>query len=180
MDASSAFQNHLPLSSDNMLSQLDALGLKYQRFDHIPLFTVAESKQVRDGLLRADQGGGHIKNLFMRDHKKQNYLVVFHEDREIALTDVASKIGAGRLSFGSPKRLLEILGVCPGAVTPLSMVNGANHNVKLYLDKYLQDAHYIYMHPLVNDRTIAMTPRDLEVFLRAVNAHYWWVDFDDI
>ena len=65
----------------------------------------------------------------MRDKKKQNYLVVLQEDAELDLKYVAEKIGASRLSFGSADRLLENLGVRPGAVTPLSMITGVQNQV---------------------------------------------------
>ena len=74
MDASSTNQDSLPISSDRLLEKLNSQNLGYQRIDHIPLRTVADSKQVRDGFLTSEEGGGHIKNLYMRDKKKQNYL----------------------------------------------------------------------------------------------------------
>ena len=49
MDASSTYQDSLPISSDRLLEKLDSQNLGYQRIDHIPLCTVADSKQVRDG-----------------------------------------------------------------------------------------------------------------------------------
>ena len=66
MDASSTYQDSLPVTSDQLLQQLDEQGLSYTRIDHIPLRTVADSKQVRDGFLSAAEGGGHIKNLYLR------------------------------------------------------------------------------------------------------------------
>jgi len=177
MDASSRYQDSLPVTSDRLLAQLKADGFVFDRLDHAPLRTVEESKNVRDGFLSADEGGGHIKNLFLRDRKKNNYLVVLPEDRDITLTAVAAGIGAGRLSFGSAERLLEFLGVRPGAVTPLAMITGVAHGVGLFLDRSLTNARLIYMHPLVNDRTIALTPVDLERFLKTVRADYHWIDF---
>ena len=56
MDASSAYQDSLPVSSDQLLSHLDKAGLSYNRIDHIPLRTVADSKQFRDGFLSAAEG----------------------------------------------------------------------------------------------------------------------------
>ena len=177
MDASSTYQDSLPISSDRLLEKLDSQNLDYQRIDHIPLRTVADSKQVRDGFLVSEEGGGHIKNLYMRDKKKQNYLVVLQEDAELDLKYVAEKIGASRLSFGSADRLLENLGVRPGAVTPLSMITGVQNQVQLYIDVSLKRKKLLYMHPLVNDRTIGMSPSDLEVFLTILNADYHWIDF---
>ena len=65
MDASSTYQDSLPVTSDQLLQQLDEQGLSYTRIDHIPLRTVADSKQVRDGFLTAAEGGGHIKNCLL-------------------------------------------------------------------------------------------------------------------
>ncbi len=179
MDASSAYQDSLPISSENLLAHLDEAGLSYSRMDHIPLRTVADSKQVRDGFLSAADGGGHIKNLYLRDKKKQNYLIVLQEDAELELKFVAEKIGANRLSFGSADRLLENLGVRPGAVTPLSMINGVQKQVQLFMDASLREKKLLYMHPLVNDRTVGMAPASLEAFLAALGAEYHWIDFSE-
>ena len=176
MDASSTYQDSLPISSDRLLEKLDSQNLGYQRIDHIPLRTVADSKQVRDGFLASEECG-YIKNLYMRDKKKQNYLVVLQEDAVLDLKYVAKKIGASRLSFGSADRLLENLGVRPGAVTPLSMITGVQNQVQLYIDDSLKSKKLLYMHPLVNDRTIGMSPSDLEVFLTSLSADYHWIDF---
>ena len=179
MDASSTHQDSLPISSDQLLQQLDEQGLSYTRIDHIPLRTVADSKQVRDGFLTAAEGGGHIKNLYLRDKKKNNYLVVLQEDADLDLKWVAEKIGANRLSFGSADRLLECLGVRPGAVTPLAMVTGREHQLRLILDASLRHKSVLYMHPLVNDRTLGMAPVQLELFLDRLNADYSWIDFSE-
>ena len=128
-DASSKFQNLLPISSDEFIKILDDWSIKYKYFEHIPLRTVKASKTVEDIFLNAEQGGGHIKNLFLRDHKKRNILIIAHQDTLIDLKNLQSTLGVGRLSFVSPERLMEHLGVFPGAVTPFSMINGIHKNV---------------------------------------------------
>ena len=93
LDASSAFQDSLPVTSDQLLEMLTNEGFFYQRIDHIPLRTVADSKKVRDGFLTTQQGGGHIKNLFLRDKKKNNFLLVLPEDAELDLKALSAVIG---------------------------------------------------------------------------------------
>ena len=176
MDASSTFQNSLPITSDQLLALLTERGFAYQRFDHIPLYTVADSKQVRDGFLTTEEGGGHIKNLYLRDKKKNNFLMVMPEDAQLDLKNLSVVIGATRLSFGSADRLFNNLGVRPGAVTPLAMVNGVHNDVSLYIDSRLQGVKYLYMHPLVNDRTVAMKPSDLQTFLRQLGVMVNWLN----
>ena len=178
MDASSAYQDSLPVTSDQLLDMLTVGGFSVQRIDHIPLRTVADSKQVRDGFLSAEDGGGHIKNLYLRDKKKQNFLVVLPEDADVDLKTLSDKMGAARLSFGSADRLLEHLGVRPGAVTPLAMVTGVHHDVTLFMDSSLRDVKCLYMHPLVNDRTVGMSPADVERFLGQKGVKINWLDLD--
>ena len=167
MDASSAYQDTLPLHPDSLLAKLDELGLAYQSFTHPPLRTVADSKHFRDELLTSEQGGGHIKNLYLRDKKKRNFLAVIQEDKEVDLKNLATALEANRLSFGSEERLLDTLGVRPGAVTPLAMMYGSTKQVTFAIDKDIISAKQVYMHPLVNDRTIGMSGACLLDFLAA-------------
>ena len=70
------FNTFLPISSDAFIKKLDNWSIQYKYFEHAPLRTVNESKSVQDMFLNAKQGGGHIKNLFLRDHKKNNILIL--------------------------------------------------------------------------------------------------------
>ena len=88
------------------------------------------------------------------------------QDCKIDLKALPQKLGAGRLSFGSADRLMENLGVRPGAVTPLSMINGVKSNVQIFMDADLQSCTQIYVHPLVNDRTLGMSVEGLKQFFR--------------
>mgnify|MGYP001998666344 CR=1 FL=1 len=164
-DASSLFQDFLPVHPDVLTSDLRNLKIQFEQFEHPPLKTVEDSKAYRDGMLAKQEGGGHIKNLYLRDHKKNNFLAVIQEDRNVDLKELADLMQSGRLSFGSADRLLENLGVRPGAVTPLSMITGVYKGVKLAIDGDLFQMAKIYMHPLVNDRTISMVPGELNKYL---------------
>jgi len=169
IDASSRFQDSLPVTSDEMIAMLENWGIDYTRADHVPLRTVEDSKKVQDQFLPSEQGGGHIKNLYLRDNKKRNILVVAEQDRSIDLKTLHQTLGTGRLSFGSADRLMENLGVRPGAVTPLSMINGVKSGVQIYIDKALQGCKQIYVHPLVNDRTLGLTPEGLNAFFAKID-----------
>ena len=166
----------MPISSDAFIKKLDNWSIQYKYFEHVPLKTVNESKSVQDMFLSAEQGGGHIKNLFLRDHKKNNILIVAHQDALINLKKLQFKIGAGRLSFGSSIRLMEHLGVFPGAVTPFSMINGVHKNVVLFIDLSLKNFKKIYLHPLVNDRTLEITNENLEMFFKKINVIPQWIN----
>jgi len=176
MDASSAHQDSLPVSSDALLRQLDEWNVDYRLYDHVPLRTVEDSKAVQAGLLPTGPGVLHIKNLYLRDRKKRNYLVTLEQDRDIDLKALGRDLGAGGLSFGSPERLMEFLGIRPGAVSPLAMVTGAGTGVRLVLDRAVERAETICLHPLVNDRTVAMTPAALLAVLDRLGTEITWLD----
>ena len=56
VDASSKYQDSLPVSSDAIMEQLDNWGIAYTRADHVPLRTVADSKKVQGQFLSSEQG----------------------------------------------------------------------------------------------------------------------------
>lgn len=152
----------LPTSPEQLLARLDALGIAYQNHEHAAVFTVEEAKALRGELT-----GGHIKNLFLRNKKEEMWLVVAEEDKRIDLKSLGEKLGAGKLSFGSPDRLLRYLGVLPGAVTPFGIINDKDCKVKVVLDRDLMGFNLVNAHPLVNTMTTALSPEDLLGFLEA-------------
>ena len=156
MDASSEFAGSLPTSPNALYKLLKKLKIEYEVFEHPPFFTVGEAKKYRKNM-----NGFHTKNLFLRDKKKKNYLVVAHEDRIIDLTKLTERVKSSRLSFGSKERLFEELGVFPGAVTPLSVINNSKKDMNIFLDHEMLGQKTIFCHPLVNDRTIALSCKSL-------------------
>ena len=150
--------------ADGLLAFLEGLGIVTTTVDHPPLYTVEDSKA-----LRGDVPGVHCKNLFLRNKKGQMWLVVCPEDRVLDLKDLGDRIGAGRVSFGSPERLLTHLGVLPGAVTPFAVINDADRRVKVVVDEPLMAESLLNFHPLVNDQTTTIAPADLLKFLAAVD-----------
>ena len=144
VNATSKYQDSLPVSSDAIMAQLTSWDIPYQRFDHVALRTVEDSKKVQSLFLSSEQGGGHIKNLYLRDHKKRNILLITEQDRQIDLKSLPALLGTGRLSFGSADRLLENLGVRPGAVTPLAMTTGVKQGVQLFIDNDLRKFWGLY------------------------------------
>lgn len=175
MDASSAFQDTLPLSSDALLTQLDKWGLTYRLHTHVPLRTVEESKAVEDQFMVPGENALRLKNLYLRDKKKRNFLVTLEQSREIDLKALGAELGVGNLSFGSADRLMQNLGIRPGAVSPLSMVNGVQNDVQFFMDGAARQADVIYLHPLVNDRTVAMARGDLMAFFDRIGCQVTWL-----
>lgn len=160
------------LDTQQLFSRLAELGIAQQSVEHPPVFTVEEAKALRGNL-----PGHHVKNLFLRNKKEEMWLVVAIEDRAIDLKRLGEVLGAGRLSFGSPDRLRRHLGVAPGSVTPLALINDQSRSVRLALDRGLTEGGPVNVHPLVNTMTTAMTAADLLRFFAATGHEPRWLDF---
>lgn len=93
MDASSAHQDSLPISSDALLTRLGEWGIAYTRHDHVPLRTVEEAKAVEADIAEPGEVPFRLKNLYLRDRKKRNYLVTLEQDREIDLKALGAQLG---------------------------------------------------------------------------------------
>ena len=160
------------LDPQQLLSRLAELGIAQQTVEHPPVFTVEEAKALRGNL-----PGHHVKNLFLRNKKEEMWLVVAIEDRAVDLKRLGEVLGAGRLSFGSPDRLRRHLGVEPGSVTPLALVNDTSLSVRLAVDRGLTDGGPVNVHPLVNTMTTALSAEDLLRFFAATGHAPLWLDF---
>lgn len=162
-----------PATPDALFDRLAELGVGYDVHRHPPLFTVEDSKA-----LRGDLPGGHCKNLFLRDRKGAMWLVVCLEDRRIDLKALGALLGGARLSFGSADRLMRVLGVIPGAVSPFALINDLERSVTVILDRAMLDHRPLNYHPLTNDMTIAVSPEDLVRFVEACGHAPQIVDLD--
>ncbi|MCP1336551.1 prolyl-tRNA synthetase associated domain-containing protein [Futiania mangrovi] len=158
-------QQDAPLDEQALLARLSGLGITVTHHRHPPLFTVEDSQT-----LRGDIPGAHTKNLFLKDKKGRIYLVTTLEDRPIRMKALERLIGSARLSFGKPELLEEVLGVKPGSVTPLAVVNDREGLVDLVLDADLLAQGTVNVHPLHNEATLTMSADDLVRFV-AENGH---------
>jgi len=154
----------LLLSAEDLLVQLQGMGIEYKTFAHPPLYTVEQSRQIRRSM-----PGAHVKNLFLRNKKGKMWLLTCLEDRKIDLKSVRWKLDSGSLSFCSPERLMQYLGVIPGAVTPFGVINDTGAEVQVVLDKTLLEMNPLNFHPLDNSKTTAISSGDLIKFLNATH-----------
>lgn len=163
----------MPADPAALERRLAALGIATRTVRHPPVFTVEEARA-----LRGELPGCHTKNLFVRDKKGVMWLVVCREDRPIDLAALAQELGIGRLSFGSPDRLMKYLGVIPGAVTPFAVINDAGRAVSVALDRGMLGESPWNFHPLDNSMTTAIAPADMVRFLEAEGHPPVWLDFE--
>ena len=137
-----------------LLRLLDELGVPHQIYRHPPLHTVEESRA-----LRGQMPGAHVKNMFLKGKKGDLWLVTCLEERVLRIPHLQKAIGASRLSFGKAELMHALLGVAPGSVTPLAVVNDSDRQVSIVLDAALCDADIVNCHPLHNEATVRLDGR---------------------
>jgi len=146
-----------PVSPQALLDYLDACALETVKHEHEPLFTVEQSQEHRGRL-----EGGHTKNLFLKDKKGRLFLLTAQESSDVNLKTLHKLLGAsGRFSFGSADKMEANLGLKPGAVSALGVINDRESNVTFAIDQTLLDHEKINCHPLRNDATVTLLVRDL-------------------
>ncbi|MCB1511664.1 MAG: prolyl-tRNA synthetase associated domain-containing protein [Hyphomicrobiaceae bacterium] len=147
-----------------LFTRLAELGIETTTVEHPAVFTVGES----DALER-DLPGGHTKNLLLKDAKGKLFLVVAEAHASIDLKSLHKILDCARLSFAKPELLLATLGVQPGSVTALAVINDCAGLVDVIIDQTLMNYDLINCHPLENTATTAIARDDLLRFIRATD-----------
>ena len=160
---------------DRLLDWMAANGVQQTTHDHPAVFRVEEGLE-----LKAAMPGAHTKNLFLKDKKGRLWLISARQDTVVDLKRAPKTIGSDRLSFGNEGLLYETLGLTPGSVTALGLINDPDHRVTFVLDKALWDAEIVNFHPLTNTATTALAQADFRRFLTLVGREAMVVDFGQL
>lgn len=152
---------------------LEALDIKFDRVDHNELMTMDECEKAEETL------GAHIcKNLFLRNQQKAKfYLLMMPGNKKFLTKELSKQINSARLSFAEAESMENYLGVSPGSVTVLGLMNDASNTVSLLIDKDLLQLEYIGVHPCVNTSTLKIKTDDLiNKFLKHTKHSYTTVE----
>ena len=154
-----------------MLERLDELEITYELHEHPAVFTAEEAAAHWSGI-----AGAAVKNLFLRNKKgDRHYLVILGIGKQADLRHLVGLIGEDRLSFGSPHRLMRLLGVTPGSVSPFGLINDAERAVTVVIDSDLRSAEGLIFHPNDNTASLTIKAGDLSRFLEQQGNRVRWM-----
>jgi Ala-tRNA(Pro) deacylase len=158
---------------DRLLAWMADHGIDHLTHDHPAVF------RVEEGLaLKAAMRGAHTKNLFLKDKKGRLWLISARQDTTIDLKRAPVVLGSDRLSFGNETLMWETLGVRPGSVTALALINDPDRRVAFVLDRRLWDADIVNFHPLANTATTALDQPAFRRVLTLLDREPLVVDFE--
>lgn len=136
---------------------LDSLNVSYNRVDHDALPTIEACQEV-DRLL----GTEICKNLFLRNAQKTDfYLLLMPGDKKFKTAALSKQIGSARLSFAEPEFLESLMGLTPGSVTVMGLMNDTDKRVRLLIDKDVLASADFACHPCINTSSLKFKTRDL-------------------
>lgn len=160
------------MERQTILDTLQEHGIEYQLVEHPPATTIELADEYIEG-----HEGVRTKSLFLTNRKKtRTYLLITDEFKQIDLKGFADTVGESRLSFGSGELLEQTLGLEPGVVSPLGMIDPDHRSVALYLDKAMMQEEIFTFHPGDNRATLFLGTQDFLRFYDELGIAYHLVE----
>ena len=153
---------YLKYSNSQQLKQkLDELNIIYESYTHPALYTCKDADHYA-----IERPGTRLKNLFLRDnYGRRHFLLITSFNQTVDLKKLTKFLKVSRLGFASQERLKKYLGVNPGCVSLLTLINDPEHQVELLIDSRIWHSEQFHCHPLINTETLVIEKRAIEMFL---------------
>ena len=146
---------------------LDSLGIDYIRVDHEHADTIEACREV-EALL----GCTICKNLFLTNRQQTVfYLLIMPGGKPFKTKYLSAQIGSSRLSFGSAADMERLLGVTPGSVSILGLMNDRDGAVQLLIDRDLLSEADFGCHPCLNSSSLRFSSAELHEKLLPALGH---------
>jgi Ala-tRNA(Pro) deacylase len=151
---------------------LKDLDIPFHVYDHPPLQTSGDAFLLPD-----DVEGGRCRNLFLRNSGGMNhYLVILELDVPLDLKILSQRLSEKRLGFASEERLMRVLGVLPGSVSPFNFLNGKGKDVFIIVDQALLRHEKLVFHPNENTASLVLSVEDFKKYLQTLGNRIEFVD----
>lgn len=148
------------------------MEIEFERVDHPAVYNMAEMTKIDLPHPEAE-----AKNLFLRDDRREHFfLLTVRGDRRVDLKEFRRARQTRPLRFASEDELSSLLGLIPGAVTPLGVLNDVEHHVKFFLDRAFAGG-LVGVHPNDNTATLWLRAEDL---IRVVRDHGNEIEYIDL
>ena len=136
---------------------LDSLGIEYFRVDHEHADTIEACREV-EALL----GCTICKNRFLCNRQQTAfYLLIMPGAKPFKTKYLSAQIGSSRLSFAGAADMERLLGVTPGSVSLLGLMNDSGRAVHLLVDRDLTAEPFFGCHPCKNTSSLCLTTEDV-------------------
>ena len=105
--------------------------------------------------------------------------MVFDCMKQLNIRDLEQRLKQGKLSFASPERMNRYLGIAPGSVSPLGLINDTEKHVTVFIDRHLLNAKKLSFHPNENTASLSLATADFVRFLETSGNEFHFLDLYD-
>ncbi len=159
-------------NKEEVYKYLDNLNIKYKIVEHPPVFTMEEMSK-----LNLENNNETVKNIFIRDDKKQNYyLILVSANKRINLKELRKNLNLRPLTFASEDDLYKYLALKKGSVTVLGILNDTECKVKVLIDSDIKEFNEVGVHPNENTASIYLKLEDIIKILKLNNINYTFIE----
>lgn len=166
--------DHRPLETRSEIEELtysflEKHNIVFKRIDHNPADTIADCHDI-EKFIDAEI----CKNLFLKNSAKtQFYLLLMDGNKKFDSKAISRQIGSTRLSFACEEDMISYLGIHPGSVSVMGLINDTDNEVRLIIDSSLLEKEYFCCHPCKNTSTLKFRTEDIiNNFLSATKHDY--------
>ena len=132
---------------------LDRLNISYDRVDHEP----AMSDDVY-ALMDSSLTSTACKNLFLVNRQETNfYLLMMPRNKDFRTRFLKEQLGLSHLSFAKEELMVKHLGVHPGSVSIMCLMNDKDNKIQLIIDKDVLAGETVRFHPCINTSSIRVS-----------------------
>ena len=155
-------------SCEVVYKTLKKMGIFYDIVEHPPAETTEDADRYIEG-----REGVRTKTLFLSNRKKTAYYLIIMDDKKrLDIKKLEKILDEKSISFCSPKRLVEKMGLVPGAVSLFGLINNVEHDIRIYLDKEMLSEKFITFHPNDNTKTMFISIDDIYKFISLLGYEY--------
>lgn len=137
--------------------ELERQGISFERVDHDHADTMEDCRKIEEVL-----DAKICKNLFLCNRQKTRfYLLLMPGGKPFHTRDVTGQLGCSRLSFAGEEPMRALLGVTPGSVSVLGLMNDTEGRVQLVIDRDVLTPDWFGCHPCRNTSSLRIATADL-------------------
>jgi len=144
-------------------------GIAYERFEHPAVFTCEEAEVHCKHV-----PGMACKNLFLKDKGSGAfYLVTLPAGKRMDLKALGKRLGTNKLTFGNADALRAHLGLEPGSVSPLGLLNDIEKSVRYLIDREVWESRDgLNIHPNINTASLFFSGDAFHALVKALEHPY--------
>ena len=146
-----------------VVNKLKELNIGFQQVNHPPALTTEEADKYIEGM-----EGVRTKTMFLTNKKKTDWFLVVMDDlKRLDMERFEEIAQTKRVKMASPESLMEKMGLTPGSVSVFGLLNNADHDIKVYVEKAIIDEARMSFHPNDNTKTIFISTPDMFRFIES-------------